>query len=131
MADELTSADFHQGIDSVSGDVSDLSQKLDTLSTDLSQKLDTLSTDVSQKTDTLTSDLSQKLDGVTNGLDGVRDVVLNANADSVDYTATLERVGQLMAVTDILLIILCVAVFLALGLFCGFQVTRWMKLDAR
>ena len=69
MADELTSVDFQQGIDSVSGDVSDLSQKLDTLSTDLSQKLDALSTDLSQKSDTLSSDVSQKLDGVTNGLD--------------------------------------------------------------
>lgn len=110
---------------------SDLFQKLDVLSSDLSQKLDTSFTGVSDKLDTLSSDLSQKLDGVNDGLDSLRDAVASANADSVDYSATLEQVGQLLAVTDILLVILCVMVFLACGLFCGYQVTKWMRSDAR
>lgn len=110
---------------------SELFQELDAVSSDLSQKLDTSYSGVSDKLDTLSSDLSQKLDGVNDGLGSVRDAVASANADSVDYSATLEQVGQLLAVTDILLIILCVMVFLACGLFCGYQVTKWMRADAR
>ena len=125
---EVTNSDLSQKLDTLS---SGLSDKLDTLSSDLSQKLDTSSSGVSDKLDTLSSDLSQKLDGVNNGLDSVRDAVASVDANSVDYSTTLEQVGQLLAVTDILLVILCVMVFLACGLFCGYQVTKWMRADAR
>ena len=125
---EVTNSDLSQKLDALSSGVSD---KFDALSSDLSQKLDASTTGVTDKLDALSSELSLKLDGVNNGLDNVRAAVDSVDANSVDYSTTLEQVGQLLAVTDILLVILCVMVFLACGLFCGYQVTKWMRADAR
>lgn len=125
---EVTNSDLSQKLDALSSGVSD---KIDTLSSDLSQKFDASTTGVSDKIDTLSSDLSLKLDGVNNGIDNLRAAFDSVDANSVDYSTTLEQVGQLLAVTDILLVILCVMVFLACGLFCGYQVTKWMRADAR
>ena len=124
---EVTNSDLSEKLDTLSSAVSD---DLDALSSDLSQKIDTSTTGVFDKLDVLSNDLSQKLDGVNNGLDNVRAAVDSVDANSVDYSTTLEQVGQLLAVTDILLVILCVMVFLACGLFCGYQVTKWMRADA-
>jgi len=45
---------------------------------------------------------------------------------SVDYSDALAQISQLVAYTDLVLIVISVLMFLGVGLFFGHLVTRWM-----
>lgn len=127
MADNtLTVADLDSQTEELTDQILQVSDKLDSLGDGLSNNTD-IQNALSQRLDTLSVDVSQRLDGVNDGLGGVRDALAAADAADVDYSTTLQQIGQLMAVTDILLIVLCVMVFLACGLVIGFQITRKLE----
>lgn len=127
MADTaLTIADLDSQTEELTDQIAQVSEKLDSLGDGLSNNTD-IQNALSQRLDTLSVDVSQRLDGVNDGLGGVRDALAAADASDVDYSTTLQQIGQLMAVTDILLIVLCVMVFLACGLVIGFQITRKLE----
>lgn len=70
-----------------------------------------------------------KLVDLDDKLSGLSDVVSGLDVTGVDYTTAIQQIIKMLAITDLMLIVLVVFMFLGCGLFFGYQVTRWMKAD--
>lgn len=107
---------------------------LDTLQAGISD----LATDIQQVRDGVESlnandyqtAVLEKLDTIKGLIE--QSVTNSSNLDNnVDYSDVLNHIGELMAVADILMIILCVVLFFGVGVMTGYQVTRWLRSDGR
>lgn len=90
--------------------------------------------DVLAAVQALSSDLSgvsDKVEDLNDIVDGLSNAVGGIGADSVDYSAAIQQIAELLALMDVLLIVLIVAVFLACGLVAGGQLAGWMRADGR
>lgn len=93
----------------------------------ISQKLDGVNTMLSRLNYGDESEGLQGLTSVYNGVDRLAVLLSGQDTSSLDYSVQLNKISQLLAWTDMLLLVFLALMFVGLGLFAGYQVTRWMK----
>lgn len=70
----------------------------------------------------------ESITGLDSKIDAVMDAVgSGVGGSSVDYSPALVKVQQLLAWTDVLLIVLLVMLVVFAGVFVGSLVTRWLR----
>lgn len=104
------------------------------IDTDLAHYLNSINSSIS----TLHGDIST-LDGYMSSVDKKLDVVIDYTksvlsnepaskaVENVDYTDSINQLMQLLAYTDLLLLVLIVFVVIISGMLLGLAITRWMK----
>lgn len=56
--------------------------------------------------------------------DGLEDVAIDG---TVDYSGSIRHIAELVSYMDLMLVVVIVLLVLAMGLFAGAVVTRWMR----
>lgn len=93
----------------------------------ISTKLDGVNTMLSRLNYGDESEGLQGLTSVYNGVDRLATLISGQDTTTLDYSVQLNKISQLLAWTDMLLLVFLALMFVGLGLFVGYQVTRWMK----
>lgn len=93
----------------------------------ISTKLDGVYTMLSRLNYGDESEGLQGLTSVYNGVDRLAVLLSGQDTSTLDYSVQLNKISQLLAWTDLLLLVFLAVAFVGIGVFVGTQVTKWMR----
>lgn len=73
------------------------------------------------------SSVDKKMDVILDYTKSVLSEPMTKSVETVDYSDSMNNLCQLLAYTDLLLLVLIVFVVIISGMLLGLSVTRWMR----